>query len=302
MGGCVYNGAMVEPAADQKWTTRRLLRWTGDYLKSKGVDSPRLAAEMLLAHVLHADRIKLYTDADRPANDAERMVYRELVQRAAEHEPVQYLVGKAYFFALDFQVSPAVLIPRPSTETLVEHVIQHARRSPGFADPVIADIGTGSGAIAVALAKNLPDAHVLATDISGAALEVARANARRHGVADRIDFREGSLFEPLSGRYHFICANPPYISDAEWEQVAPNVRDYEPTAALRAGADGLDLMRPLIAGAGDYLEHPGQLVLEFAASQKQAVLELAKLTAGLADPHVLPDAEGHPRVLVANRA
>jgi len=294
--------ANLRKQADTQWTTRHLLDWTAKHLELKGVDSPRLAAEMLLAHVLEMPRINLYMDLDRPASPLERAAFRELVERASEHEPVQYLVGHGHFYSLKLEVDRHVLIPRPSTETLVEHVINHARRRPGFADAAIADIGTGSGAIAIAVAKNLPDVRVVATDVSEPALELARRNARKHGVADRIDFLRGSLFEPLGGmRFGFVISNPPYIPDDEWAAVAANVRDYEPAGALRAGADGLDVLRPLIAGVGRYLDEPGQAVFEIAASRKRAVLELVAEASDLTNPHVRADAEGRPRMLLADR-
>jgi release factor glutamine methyltransferase len=285
---------------DRPWTTRRLLQWTTDHFARRGVDSPRVAAEMLLAHVLGAPRLKLYLDPDRPATDLERAAFRDLVERAAKHEPVDYLVGQAPFFSMMLKVTPQVLIPRPSTETLVEHILQHARRTPGFTGPAIADIATGSGAIAIALAAHLKTARVTATDVSDGALALARANAAALKVADRIDFLQGDLLEPLHGkRFHYLVSNPPYISDEEWTHVAPNVKDYEPTLALRGGVDGLKFLRPLIAQARAFLEHPGQLVLEIAASQKKAVLQLAD-QAGLRNPQVLADHEGLPRVLVAD--
>lgn len=288
--------------SDAPWTTRRLLAWTTEHFTKKGIDSPRLSAEMLLAHVLEVGRLKLYTDPDRPASELERAAFRDLVERASRHEPVDYLVGYCPFFSLMLKVDRRVLIPRPSTETLVEHVLQHARRTPGFTAPLVADVGTGSGAIAVAVAKNLPNCRVIATDLSADALEVARQNAADQGVADRVEFRLGNLLEPLAGlRFHYLLSNPPYISDVEWEQVAPNVKDYEPHTALRGGADGLDFIRGLIAGAAARLERPGQLVLEIAAAQKQAVLALAE-EAGLKHPRVLADHEGLPRVLVADGA
>lgn len=287
---------------NESWSSRRLLAWTTGYLHEKGVDSPRLAAEMLLAHVLETPRLKLYLDPDRPASPLERAAFRELVERAAAHEPVQYLVGHAHFFSLTFEVDRRVLIPRPSTETLVEHVIQHARRTPGYATPYIADIGTGSGAIAVSLAKNLPQARIVATDVSAEALELARKNAAKHGVTDRIEFRLGRTYEPVTGGpYQFIVSNPPYIGDEEWRQVAPNVKNHEPVTALRSGADGLDVLRELIAGAHERLADPGQLVLEIAASQKQAVLDLAAANPKLKNPRVLPDHERLPRMLLADR-
>ena len=288
---------------DRPWTTRRLLEWTSGYLERQAVDAPRLAAEMLLGRVLGVERIRLYMDLDRPSTELERAAYRQLVERAAAHEPVQYLVGEAYFFALPFKVTADVLIPRPSTELLVEHVIQHTRQTPGLVNARIADVGTGSGCIAVAVAQHLLDCHVVATDVDEQALAVGRANAEQHGVADRIEWRCGSLYEPLAGgRFNYIAANPPYISDAEWDQLPANVKDHEPARALRGGSDGLDYLRPLIAGAAYLLSSPGQLVLEIAASQKQAVLDLAAASKGLAHPRVLPDREGHPRMLLADRA
>ncbi len=289
------------PVEKDIWTTRKLLGWTSGYLEKQGVQSPRLSAEMLLAHVLSVPRVSLYTDLDRPAGDLERAAYRELVERAAAHEPVQYLVGRAHFFSMVFEVNADVLIPRPSTETLVEHVIQHAKRTPGFRDPVVADIGTGSGAIAVSLAKHLPGARVIATDLSDAALAVAQRNAETNGVADRIEFRRGDLYEAMGERVNYLCSNPPYISDAEWAEVESNVKDYEPTGALRSGADGLDHLRPLIAQAGEHLLEPGQLVFEIAASQRGAVLELAGSATHIDGAHVVADAEGFDRVLVADR-
>jgi len=296
--------AMVrdDDQSGQTWTTRRLLTWTSQYFARHGVDSHRLAAEMLLAHVLGVPRLQLYTEPERPASELERVALRELVERAARHEPVDYLTGQSPFFSLMLHVTPAVLIPRPSTETLVEHVIQHARRTPEFASPLVIELGTGSGAMAIALAKHVPGCRVIATDISADALEVARNNAQQHGVADQIEFHHGDLFEPLPADLHaqYVMSNPPYISDDEWQQVAPNVKNYEPHRALLGGADGLKFIRPILAGARRFLDKPGQLVLEIAASQKTQVLQLAGLDPGLANAHVLTDHESLPRVLVAD--
>lgn len=286
----------------ETWTTRRLLQWTADHLSKKGVDSPRLSAEMMLAHVLGTERLKLYMDPHRPASDLERATFRKLVAKAGEHEPVDYLVGHAPFMTMQLKVTRDTLIPRPSTEALVEHVIQHARRTPGFSAPTVADVGTGSGAIAIAIAKHLPGSHVIATDLSPEALDVARGNAAKQGVADRIEFRQGDLLAPLSpgDRLTYLVSNPPYISDDEWAEVQPNVRDYEPESALRGGADGLRYLRPLIEHGADLLQRPGQVVLEIAASQEQAVLGLAESVGRWSHAHVLPDHETLPRVLIAN--
>lgn len=288
-------------STETNWTTRKLLAWTAEHLARKGVDSPKLAAEMLLAHVLDMPRLNLFMDADRPAAPLERAAYRELVERAVACEPVQYLVGLAHFFSLEFKVDKRVLIPRPSTETLVQHVIEHCRRTPGFADPLIADIGTGSGCIAISLAKNLPGARIMASDICEDALALAKENAAKHKVADRIDFLHGPLYEPFRGhRFNFIVSNPPYIPEDEWAAVEPNVKDHEPTTALRAGVDGLDVLRPLINDAHKHLADPAQLVLEIAASQKDAALTLARDAKGLTSPTVLADLERHPRMLIAD--
>jgi len=286
---------------NEAWTTRKLLAWTCEHLGRKKIDSPRLSAEMLLGHVLGVDRLKLYMDPDRPANGLERATFRGLVERAVDHEPVEYLVGKCPFFSMMLTVGPDVLIPRPSTETLIEHVIQHARRTPGFNAPTLADIGTGSGAIAIALAKHIPNSRVIATDISERALTIAKQNAQDMGVADRIDFRQGDLLEPITGeRLRYLVSNPPYISDEEWRAVKPNVKGYEPERALRGGGDGLRYLRKLIEQSRPLLEHPAQLVLEAASSQKQSLLKIVEDSGVWANTHLLADHERLPRVLVCD--
>lgn len=289
-------------APERTWTTRQLLDWTTAHLEKREVDSPRLAAELLLAHVLEIPRIKLYMDMDRPATPLERAAFRDLIEKAAEHHPVQYLLGQAHFFSLALKVDRHTLIPRPCTEMLIEHVIQHARLTPGLANPLIADIGAGSGCIAVALAKNLPAARLVAVDISGGALSIARENAAKHGVAERIDFRLGSLYEPLtSERFDFIVSNPPYIPDQEWAAVGQNVKNFEPETALRGGTDGMKFLRPLIEQSPQWLKEGGQIVFEIAAAKKQAALEIAAGTSGLKNGRVLSDHQGLPRMLVAER-
>lgn len=351
----------------EPWTTRKLLAWTTLHFEDKGIDSPRVAAEMLLGHVLGVARLKLYMEPDRPASEAERETFRALVGRAGKHEPVDYLIGKAPFFGLELRVSPAVLIPRPSTETIIEYVLQAVRdaertepdaamaetaaaiassaiadepstgeltyepgphpgetvgeseviedaavdekQAAGYSPPArpgptfngrIADVCTGSGAIAVTLATQLPDATFVATDLSKDALAVAKQNAQDHGVADRIDFRLGDLFAPLGDeRFDFVLSNPPYISNTEWAAVLPNVKDYEPTMALRSGVDGLDHLRPLIATAARHLLPEGRLLLEMSSTQGEAIEQLA-VEAGLIEPTILNDHEELPRVLVAS--
>ena len=199
-----------------------------------------------------------------------------------------------------------MLIPRPCTETLVEHVIQWCRAAPGHAEPLIADIGTGSGCIAISLAIQLKTARVVATDIDDTAIAVARRNAATHGVDDRVEFRSGAGVEPLAGGpgclYDVICSNPPYISDDQWLEVAPNVKEYEPQGALRGGADGLAVIRSIIAGAGPLLRPGGRLVMEIADSQRTAVHDLVIATGMLANHVFHRDHEGLWRVLVAGLA
>lgn len=305
----------VTEASTQTWTTRRLLAWMADAFAAKDLDSPRLSAEMLLAHTIGCDRLRLYMEADRPAAPLERQALRDLVARALKHEPIQYLVGEAWFFGLPFAVDHRVLIPRPCTETIVERVLQHARSRPGFGglggDAVlIVDACTGSGCIGIALAKHLPHARVLCTDISEDAIAVARANAERHEVIDRIDFRVGSLLEPAAahpaagrkGSVAYLVANPPYIPDHEWEtQMGLNVKGHEPDIALRGGADGLDLVRPLIAGAPDLLRPDGLLAIEFAASTADTVRTIAEQTPGLTEIEIVNDLDSLPRTLLARR-
>lgn len=276
---------------------------------SKGIESPKLCAEMLVSYVLGCDRLRLYMDADRPATPLERSALRDLVARALANEPVQYLVGEAWFFSLAFKVDRRVLIPRPCTETIVEHMLQHARVTPGFESPVIADVCTGSGCIAVAAAKNLRGARVAATDISAEALEVARANAEHHAVADRVEFLQGDLLAPLlqhpiGAEVHYLASNPPYIPDAEWEapgMMGANVKGQEPESALRGGSDGLTFVRPLIDDGPRRLRAGGLLLIEIATSTADRVLELARANPLLADPRVVTDLEGHPRTLIARR-
>lgn len=331
----------------ETWTTRKLLAWTTKHFEDKAIDSPRVAAEMLLGHVLDVPRLRLYMEPDRPASAEERDTFRALVGRAGKHEPVDYLIGKAPFFSLEFRVTSAVLIPRPSTETLVEHVLQRTRppepappipdgsenapepeEGSGTSAPVsedksapaepqeqfrehdfrgrdfdgrIADVCTGSGAIVIALAKHLPRATFVATDLHEDALVVARQNAEDYGIADRIDFRPGDLFAPIGDeRFDYLLSNPPYISDAEWAGVLPNVKDYEPAVALRSGTDGLDHLRPLIAQAHQHLLPGGQALFEFSSTQADAVQQLAAANPQLANPTILKDHERLPRVLVVD--
>jgi release factor glutamine methyltransferase len=295
------------------WTTRRLLAWMTEAFTKKGLDSPRLSAELLISHVVGCDRLRLYMDADRPASPLERDTLRDLVARALKNEPVQYLVGEAWFFGLPFKVDRRVLIPRPSTETIIEEVLRHARAEPGFGGKTgegvrFADVCTGSGCIAVSLLKQMPKAFAVASDISDAAVELARTSAQRHSVSERVEFLVGDLLAPIrehpggAGRdLHYLVSNPPYIPDHEWDAVEPNVKDYEPHSALRGGPDGLQFVRPLIDEGPAQLRPGGLLLIEIAAATAEAVLALANASPMLAHARIAKDFEGLPRVLVAAR-
>jgi len=286
-----------------------------DAFTAKGLDSPRLSAEMLLSHVIGCDRLRLYTESDRPASPIERQTLRGLVSRALKNEPIQYLIGEAWFFGLPFTVDHRVLIPRPCTETIVERVLQHARSRPGFGGTdgdalLIADVCTGSGCIAIAIAKHLQHARIIATDLSEDALEVAATNARRHGVEDRIDLRAGDLLTPLrehpaagqNGSLSFLVSNPPYIPDAQWDtDMGANVRDHEPEIALRGGSDGLEFTLPLINDGPTLLRPDGLLIIELAAINAETVHQAAEQSPMLEAVEVVSDLEGHPRTLIATR-
>ncbi len=260
---------------DAPWTIGRLLQWTTDYLKRHGSESPRLDAEVLLAHARGCQRIDLYMAFDDVPAESVRADFREMVRRRAEGMPVAYLVGHREFYSLDFWVTPDVLIPRPETEILVLRLIELARQGPN--GPIaICDVGTGCGNIAVTAAKHLPTARVTAIDASPAALEVARRNAERHHVADRIDFVLGNLLSSFAEdtQFDFVVSNPPYVKEAEFAALAPDVRDYEPRSALVAGPRGTEIVERLAPEAAERLRPGGHLLLEVSPSTHEAVIAL----------------------------
>ncbi|GDY08098.1 MAG: peptide chain release factor N(5)-glutamine methyltransferase [Planctomycetota bacterium] len=287
------------PAGDV-WTVKRILDWTIPHLKSQGSESPRLDAEILLAHARGCLRIQLYTNYDQPLTDPQRVTMRDLVKRRAAAEPVAYLVGHREFFGLDFRVTKDVLIPRPDTETLVVDAIEILKPQ---AAPRVLDVGTGSGCIAISLAVNCPNAEVTAIDLSQAALNIARANAETHSVAGRIRWLCGDLFAPLTTdtQFDLIASNPPYIASAEIETLAADVRLHEPRSALDGGPDGLDVIRRLIAGAPQYLVPQGKLLIEISGEQADAVTQLLAANGRYDDIAVLKDLAKQPRVVRAVR-
>ncbi len=294
------------------------MAWMNAAFAKHKIESPRKISELLMAHVLGCDTIRLYMDQDRPASPLEKATLRDLVGRALKHEPVQYLVGEWWFYGLPIHVSPAVLIPRPCTEVIVDEVLSHARAEPGFGGKTgegvrIADVCTGSGCIAIALLKNLPAATAVATDISEPALGVAAQNAKRHAVADRLELLHGDLLAPLIDHpagggldLHYLVSNPPYIPDAEWnaaDMVGRNVRDFEPHSALRGGPDGLVLVRPLIEKGPERLRPHGRILIEIAAATARQASRLLR-EHPLIDPEsvrMVKDHEGLERVVVGAR-
>lgn len=282
----------------QTWTILKLLEWSAQYFHQKGLDSPRLDAELLLAQSLGLSRVQLYMQFDRPLSDAELQAYKGLLKRRGEREPLAYILGKKEFYSMEFEVMPTVLIPRPETELLVEKAIQILQ--PSSAQPLrLLDIGTGSGCIALSLAKHLPQARVSAIDVSEAALEVARKNAELHGLADRveffhIDFREAASRAALSGPFDLIASNPPYIARDEIAKLAPELA-FEPMQALDGGPDGLDFYRDWLPWAFEHLSQGGSALLEIGFDQAESVEKLAT-NAGFQKVNILRDYSGHPRV------
>jgi release factor glutamine methyltransferase len=263
----------------------------------------RRDAETLLLHVMREDapdvnRAWLIAHEYESLPARETSAFRAWVERRRAGEPIQYITGNAEFYGLSFSVNRAVLIPRPETEHLVEKVIEIAG---GLQKHRIADVGTGSGAIAVALASKLPASRVHATEISAAALAVARGNAEGNGVANRVAFHEGDLLAPLAGKlFDFVVSNPPYVPEHDRDSLSVEVRDYEPAQALFAGADGLDVYRRLIPAAFNALFHGRYLALEIGFGQQEAVCELLA-GARFENIEFTKDLQGIPRVAVARR-
>ncbi len=285
----------------ETWTLGSLLDWTAKYLAQKKMDYPRLDAEVLLAHAAGCKRIDLYgMRFDEPAAAEVRQRYKDLIRRRLEGCPVAYLVGRKEFFGLELEVSPAVLIPRPDSELVVMECLELAKIK---ARPRIVDIGTGSGNLAVAVAKNHPAAEVTAIDRSPDALALARRNADKHGVAGRMRFLEGDLFAPLADeRFDFILSNPPYIPREDLDKLPPGVRDYEPRLALDGGPGGFAVFERLIDQARRHLVPQGYLLVEIGAPQEGPAR--ARIAAypeyELAD--TIHDFSRHPRVLRARLA
>jgi len=288
---------------NEPWTVGRLLQWTADFLKDHGSDSPRLDAEVLLAEALGCRRIELYTSFDEVPGDGPRAAFRESVRRRAKGTPVAYLVGRREFYSMSFRVSPAVLIPRPETELLVVALLDRARSRPVGEAFSVADVGTGSGIVAVCAARHLPSCRVTAIDLSPAALEVAQSNADQHEVAGRIEFVRSELFAAVapSRRFDFIVSNPPYVSEAELQNLAAEVRDHEPREALVAGPRGTEVIEALIPQAAERLLPGGHLLMEVSPMVHDEVVALLRGDDRFELGPTIKDLSRLPRVVQATR-
>jgi release factor glutamine methyltransferase len=329
----------------ESWTILAILRWTTEYFRSKGVSEPRASAEVLLAHTLGVTRLDLYLRYDQPLNPEELALFKALMVRRREGEPVAYLTGHREFWSLDIQVTPAVLIPRPETEALVAAALDSAKDFGGggqgpWADPPSPqpspptpyrglggesegragdskspapplspqplwglEVGVGSGAVVIALAKELPRMSWVGLDLSGPALAVARDNARRHAVLDRVHFLRSDLLAALKPKASFVLlvANLPYVPRAEWERLPREIKAFEPAGALLGGEDGLDLIRPLIRQAHHRIKEGGWVLLEVGDRQASQVAALLAETGAYDRVETLKDFSGMDRVVRGRR-
>jgi release factor glutamine methyltransferase len=308
------------------WTIQKLLSWMTEYFTDKGIDSPRLSAELLLSHVLKMQRIELYTQFDKAVAKDQLDILHDLVKRAGQNEPIAYLAGKTEFYSLQLEVCPDCMIPRPETELLVERAIEFLRARPvspatgriskrrgkaqnqGVSNGArtgpqfVCDLCTGCGCIAVAIAKNYAGAKIIATDICDAALNVAAKNIEKYKLKDRITLLSGDLFEPLVphldvDKFDLIVCNPPYVSADEYEKLEKNVKDYEPKLALFAGVDGLDVYRRIIEQADGFLKSDAALMLEIGYSQGPAVKELLEQSGVFVEVKIEKDFNDNDRIV-----
>lgn len=305
----IFKPRLLSPAEKEKkelpslpWTILKLIRWTEERFKQKGIPCARLEAEVLLAESLGMDRVGLYIHYDQPLTSTELTRFREKVRRRLKREPLAYIVGKKEFWSMSFKVTPDVFIPRPETELLVEEALKIAIRVREDNNSLkILEVGTGSGAIVIALAKELPNAYLEATEISAKALAVARENALVHGVAKRINFVQGDLFPSSGEPYDLIVANPPYIPWRHIPSLPPEVRYFEPRLAWDGGEDGLKFFRRILAQVGRFLERQGWFLTEIGAGQEE---EIKKIIAGITDLNggiFIRDLAGINRVFKASK-
>ena len=310
-----YNLAM------QNWTIQKLLNWVTEYLTEKGIDSPRLSAELLLSHILRLKRIELYTQFDKAVSKQQLDKLHDLVKRAGQNEPIAYLVGKTEFYSLELNITPDCMIPRPETELLIEHTIEFLRTPPlrvagrtrpgkqpavSLSNPLVCDLCTGSGCVAVAIARNCPDVDIIATDICDAALNMAAQNVEKYQLGDRVKLLCGDLFDAIVPqldvqKFDLIVCNPPYTKAAEFESLEKNIKAYEPRIALYAGEDGLDVCRRIAEKVDSFLKPGGALMLEIGYSQGQAVRQLLEQTGCFDEIKIEKDSQNNDRIAIAQK-
>ena len=284
------------------WTIQKLLNWITQYFTDNNIDAPRLSAELLLSHVLGLERIELYTNFDKVVvrSDLDRL--HSIVKRCIDNEPIQYLIGRSEFYSISLKVSDDCLIPRPETELLVERAIEFLRTRTG--PQYVCDLCTGSGCIAVAIAKNFENARIIATDICDKALNVAAENIARYNLQARIELLNGDLFAPIIDQldrpeFDLIVSNPPYVSTAEYEALDKNVKNYEPEHALHAGPQGLDIYRRIVDEIDRHLKPAGALIAEIGYAQGPAVEELFESTEIFTNIKIEKDISNNDRILTA---
>ena len=286
--------------ADHSWTILRVIQWTTDYFKEKNVEEPRASAEILLAQVLKLKRIQLYLNYDKPLHTEELSRYKDYIKQRVAGKPVQYITGTQEFWSIPLRLTSAVLIPRPESELLVERGVQAVSET---YRPLILEIGTGSGAISIALAKEIESAFIVGTDISCQALSVAKQNRDRAGVSERLSYIQCDLLKCMRPKNHFhlIVSNPPYVSEEEYENLPTSIKSFEPQKALLAGKEGLDILKPLIHQAHNYLLPGGYLLLEIGAGQGDAVLAITRDLGVYREISIIKDYAGKNRVLSAQK-
>jgi release factor glutamine methyltransferase len=256
------------------WTVQRLLKWTEEYLEKRGISSPRWEAEQLLAHLIDANRLDLYLDPHRPLLPQELTTFKDLMKRRTQGEPLQYITGRQGFWKHEFRVEPGILIPRSDSEVLVQATLEGLKK---IEYPRILDVGTGTGCLIISILADLPKARGVATDIGTQALRLARGNATRIKVQDRLSFVLGDLLTPFKEEaFHAIISNPPYVAEEEWDSLPKEVRDKEPPQALKGGKEGLFYLGRLIAQGWRHLLPGGFLIMEIGWQQMDKVTDLFK--------------------------
>ncbi len=285
---------------DPEWTIIKLIGWTTSYFKSHDIESPRITAEILLAHVLNFDRIDLYLRYDQPLNDKELGLFKMLIKRRINREPVAYIVGTKEFWSMDLAVTPEVLIPRPETECLVEAALDFLPDNSVMKPKRVLELGTGSGAVILALASTRPNHLFFASDRSLNAVKLARKNARHHGLDTRVNFFCADWFSPLHAStlpFDVIISNPPYIPTKVIAQLQPEISRYEPTAAIDGQEDGLDCLRLIISNAHRYLKKKGRLLLEMGHDQRTPIQKIIESCAVYEDIIFTKDYGGYDRIV-----